>query len=88
MATDYRDGEAPVPVGSLVDYKGGRYSVVEHRSPGNHPNPPKEPPLTVAYPDGTAYFLWPVGVPQKMGNSYLSRVFVRRTSFEVVERRG
>lgn len=84
MSGDYTPGDPPVQVGTLVHYQGARYRVEEHRSPSDHPNPPPVPALAEAYPDGVAYFLWPEGMPRKMGNAAYSRVYVRRTSFWVV----
>ena len=41
MKTDYSPGDAPVPVGSMVEYSGsktpGRYRVIEHHDPATHP---------------------------------------------------
>lgn len=83
VKTDYQPGDTPVPVGTVVAYEGRRYTVEEHGDPENHPWPPPGTDFTVAYPDGTAYVLWPVGVARKFGNRHLSRVWVRRTSFSL-----
>lgn len=82
-------GVPPVPVGTVVEYRGRRYKVIEHQDPQDHPYRDRLPsPLTPHYPDGVAYTLWPVGVPRKFGNRHCMKAWVRRTSFRVVEGEG
>jgi hypothetical protein len=86
--TDYTPGDPPVPVGSIVDYedRGGRYRIVDHYAPEDHPYRHRLPDdLTPHYPDGVAYYLWPEGVAVKFGNRDQSVGWVRRTSFRVIE---
>lgn len=77
--SDYQPGDLPVPVGTTVSYRGRQYIVEEHLSPENKPGGH----LAVAYPDKTAYILWPVGVARKFGNGNLFVLWVRRTSFSI-----
>lgn len=85
--TDYKPGDEPVPVGTLVFYQGslkpGVYEVILHVPASDRPAPP--PPLTreEVYPDGVAYSLWPVGVANKRGNGHLGINAARRTSFRI-----
>ncbi|MFD7835652.1 hypothetical protein [Streptomyces sp. NPDC059761] len=76
--TDFKPGDAPVPVGVVVEFRGRDYEVEEHITPRPSTPDPKE-----NYPDGVAYVLWPVGVAKKFGNRDQSVVQVRRTSFRV-----
>ncbi|TKK84649.1 hypothetical protein FDA94_28890 [Herbidospora galbida] len=92
METDYKPGDEPIPIGSVVEYFGspspGRYRVDDHADPAKHPFPQvfRETDMDKAYPDRTAYHLWPVGVPHKIGNRHRSVSWVRRTSFTVISR--
>ena len=93
MTTDYIPGDEPVPPGTVVlyAYPDGppkEYTVVDHDDPHNHPHPPPEPPLAEAYPDGVAYYLWPVGLPRKFGFRDQAIGWVRRTSFTVKPANG
>jgi hypothetical protein len=77
---------APVPMGVRVMYMDRVYVVVEHDDPQQHPAPPSgDYDLTEVYPDGVAYTLWPEDVPRKFGNRGQSVLWVRRTSFTVIE---
>ncbi|MEV6401081.1 hypothetical protein AB0M39_40965 [Streptomyces sp. NPDC051907] len=88
--TDYTPGDEPVPVGTVVRYTGsrahGEYEITEHRDPAEHPRArlPLSDSARAAYPDGTAYDLWPVGVERKFGNRDRAVYYARRTSFTVV----
>ncbi|MFE2934926.1 hypothetical protein [Streptomyces sp. NPDC059278] len=80
---DYTPGDAPVPVGAVVQYFGrsqrpGLYTVTEHHAPA-----PAAPDPEVHYPDGVAYGLWPLGVPEGFGNRDRAVCQVRRRSFVV-----
>lgn len=83
MKTDYTPGDLPVPVGAHVKYNCTEYEVTAHQSPEDHPYHGNDF-RDLAYPDGVAYSLWPVGLAQKFGNRGSSFNFVRRTSFIVV----
>jgi hypothetical protein len=96
METDYERGDPPVAIGEIVQYFGsqkhGLYEITEHRDPADHPyaqstdigNDRAE--WILAYPDGKAYVIWPVGVPRTFGNADQAVNFVRRTSFRVTGR--
>lgn len=90
--TDYEPGDFPVPIGVEVEYFGsqahGRYVVHGRVNVLEKLQLERPGALAEAYPDGAAYHLWPVGVPQKFGNRDQSVLFVRRTSFRVVEAGG
>ncbi|MBD3004679.1 hypothetical protein [Streptomyces sp. 5-10] len=92
--TDYTPGDEPVPVGTVVDYanREGPQWIAGHDDPENRlkkwPPPPPGFNLEEAYPDGVAYRLLPVGMPDKMGNRHYATAWVRRTSFRIVEKRG
>lgn len=83
--TDYLPGDPPVPVGAIVNYTGsqrhGRYEVIDHRDPAEHPDHLSEDELRELCPDGVAYDLWPVGLPRKFGNREQAVLHARRTSF-------
>ena len=95
--TDYTEGDEPVEIGAIVEYFGshraGRYEITGHRSPESRllMGPAVSPELLrsaypkVAYTDGVAYDLWPVGVPIKFGHRGDAVYWVRRTSFRRVE---
>lgn len=79
MTTDYTPGDPPVPKGRYVKYHEGLWRIVDRMViPQGCPDP------EVNYPDGVAYVLLPADVLDKMDNRHLSRLFVRRTSFQVV----
>ncbi len=82
--TDYEPGDFPVPRGATVRYNSELYEVVDYVPPETHPTLGFLETLGQHYPDGVAYYLWPVGVAKKFGNRHLSYNFVRRTSFMVV----
>ena len=88
MKTDYIPGDNPIPIGTTVDYFGsqanGRYVITGHTSPADHPRYAQQAVDADAYPDGTAYDLWPEGMPHKFGLRDHAVYFVRRTSFRVV----
>lgn len=94
-ASDYTAGDPPVPIGSVVRYETDQrpyvyWTIQDHMDPAKHPKPP--PPeltmtLEVAYPDGVAYYLWPVGVKLKFGNRDAAVGWVRRERFTVVQRK-
>lgn len=87
MDTDYQPGDAPLPPGTVVRYEGTDYEIDYYQDPKLHPHAPAaplSPRLDKAYPDGVAYFLWPVGVARKMDNGMFVRHYVRRTSLSVV----
>lgn len=83
--------DGPVPVGTVVEYFGslyrrhGRYVVAAHENPATHPYRRDTEILRAAYPDGTAYVLYPVGVERSLDNQHLGMGFVRRGSFRVIE---
>lgn len=82
--TDYQPGDPPVPIGAVVRYptrNGELYTVAEHLNPQDHPHHTDPKTLMQAYPDGTAYHLWPLGMPRKLDVE--SVIWVRRTSFRV-----
>lgn len=86
--TDYKPGDPPVPVGTVVHYFGSRthgaYEVIEHLNPSKYPARPLDAnEIEWAFPDGTGYFLWPVGVPRKFGNRQHAIYWARRTSFRI-----
>lgn len=87
--TDYKPGDSPVPVGTVVCYKyqdeAGTYTVLEHDDPAQHPYHSVIDAET--YPDGVGYYLWPSNAPRKFGNRHLAIGWVRRTSFTIVEER-
>lgn len=83
MTTDYEYGQLPVPVGSYVNYNGTVYEVIGHQNPEDHPYHGGDF-RDLAYLDGVAYALWPMGLAQKFGNRASSFNYVRRTSFTVV----
>jgi hypothetical protein len=86
--TDYTPGDDPVPIGTMVRYEGADYEIEQHQNPQDHPVPPPSPPaptLDEAYPDGVAYYLWPIGRRKSMDNGQFMRHFVRRTSFCVID---
>lgn len=77
----------PIPVGTLVDYRGscthGRYIITEHQEPR-----PGVPTPEVHYPDGVAYVIWDARVPphlRKFGNRHYCVHQVRRKSLTAVE---
>jgi hypothetical protein len=76
--TDYQPGDAPLPVGTVVEYRGRAFDVTEHEAPREGTPDPE-----VNYPDGVAYVLWPVGVERKFGNRGQSFSQVRRRSLRV-----
>lgn len=84
MNTDYTPGDAPVSLGVHVRYNATEYEVTAHQEPADHPQLGYLEDLDLAYPDGVAYSLWPVGLAKKFGNRASSFNFVRRTSFTVV----
>jgi hypothetical protein len=92
--TDYLPGDEPVPVGTQVFYQGsaaapGVYEVTDHMEPYLKPDwGMQNIPLNEIYPDGTGYGLWPVGVARKFGNSHLSVLWARRTSFRIYTDEG
>jgi len=69
----------PIPVGTVVDYRGthghGRYVITGHQEPR-----PGVEDRKVNYPDGVAYEIWPEGMPQKFGNREHVIIQVRRVS--------
>lgn len=91
METDYVRGDAPVQVGSVVEYFGsgphGRYRVIGRQKPTAHPyRSLTREEAAEAYPDGVAYDLWPTNLPQKFGLRDQAVTHVRRTSFTVISR--
>lgn len=78
--TDYQPGDGPVSVGAVVEYRDREFEVSEHQAPSADLSDAER---TENYPDGVAYVLWPVGVPEKFGNRGQSVVRVRRRSFRV-----
>jgi hypothetical protein len=84
LSGDYSHGDSPVPVGAVVSYEGSYWRIVAHHDPQDHPDLPEgDHDLAEVYPDGVAYDLWPVSLPQKFGNRNYARYFVRRDSFYV-----
>jgi hypothetical protein len=79
MESDYTPGDAPVPVGTIVDYFGshahGRYEITATGA---------APTVLHIYPDGRMYDLWPENTPRKFGMRHLAVYNVRRTSFQIV----
>jgi hypothetical protein len=75
-------------VNAVVEYfgslKSGRYTVFQHQTLDDHPNPPTPEEAAEAYPDGVAYCLWPADLPRKFGLRHYTVDFARRTSFTVV----
>jgi hypothetical protein len=73
----------PVPVGTVVDYRGshahGRYVITEHTGPN-----PDAPDKDVHYPDGVGYTIWYVGMEQRFGSRQHSVHYVRRGSITPV----
>lgn len=83
--TDYQPGDFPVPRGVVVKYHSTLYTVEDRDNPREHPYLSQmEGDISKEYPDGAAYYLWPVGVPKKFGNQHMAVGWVRRTSFTVV----
>lgn len=87
MTTDYTPGDPPVPVDTIVDYEDrGRCKVIAHENPEQHRNRLTLPAdLTPYYPDGVAYTLWLEDVPLGMDNHWACTMWVRRTSFRIIE---
>lgn len=86
--TDYTPGDPPVPVDTVVDYTGsmqhGRFFIREHQVPiGNPKVDPDVHDVDALYPDGVAYYLWPVGLEFKFGNRDHAVYYARRTSFSI-----
>jgi hypothetical protein len=91
LGTDYTPGDPPLEKGTVVDYfgsqKNGIYTIADREDASKRPpkgSMPTEPPLEVAYPDGHAYYLWPVGLPRKLGFRHYAVDGVRRTSLRVL----
>lgn len=75
----------PIPVGSVVQYRGshthGEYVVVAHRDPAGPLFPPLSPEILAdAYPDGVAYEIWLRSVLRRFGNRMYMVTRVRRRS--------
>lgn len=83
----------PVPIGTVVEYGGtldhrhGKRVITAHEDPLDHPYRAVigEEELLVAYTDGVAYVLHPVGMERSPENAREGISFVRRTSFRVVK---
>jgi hypothetical protein len=89
IRTDYQEGDPPVPIGTVVEYFGslrpGHYWVDAHSEPINVPGLANWPAVSpMFFPDGTAYVLWPVGVPRTFRYQDRRVVNARRTSLRVV----
>lgn len=82
--TDYTPGDAPLHVGTDVDYFGsrtemhGRYTITDRNTI------PKGSDWEEMCPDGVTYDLWPVGVPVKFGNRDKAIYKVRRLNLRVI----
>ncbi|MET7363214.1 hypothetical protein ABZS76_32920 [Streptomyces sp. NPDC005562] len=75
--TDYRPGDEPVAVGTIVEYRGSDFEIVKHQKPRD-----RTPDPEVNYPDGVAYLVFPAGKPKKFGSGeWVAQV--RRRSFRV-----
>lgn len=83
-AEDTKPWEAPLAVGTLVDYHGsveymrGRYRITNVRTA-------KDLLPRMQFSDGVVYSLWKEGVPEKFGLREHSLSFVRRDSFTPVK---
>ncbi len=83
----YTPGDAPVPVGTVIDYFGslthGRYEITGHATPDLLGYPVE---MLDHFPDAPGYTIWKVGAVRKSGNSSGNAAHnVRRTSFRVVK---
>jgi hypothetical protein len=89
--TDYTPGDDPVPVGTWVDYfdRAEPQWIAAHDDPKDrltrHPPLPADVNPEEAHPDGVAYYLLPVGMPNKLAAQKYARQFVRRTSFRIIK---
>jgi hypothetical protein len=93
-------GLNPLPVGTLVDYRGsqshGRYIVTGHQDPRDLFSVKEMEQITgeypaglaEVYPDGIAYTIWREGIEQRFGNRMYMITRVRRGSLTPVEAPG
>ena len=84
----------PYPIGTQVHYHGSlEHMHREYRITGTQKPTDGQPDLAVYsdeqiaewYPDGVAYSMWPLGVPEKFGDRDKSLHYVRRDSITPIE---
>lgn len=75
--TDYQPGDFPVPIGTIVEYRGRDYEIIDHQKPRKGTPDPE-----LNYPDGVAYVVHRADKPAKLDSPGWV-VQVRRRSFRV-----